>query len=492
MKTIAKQSILTTLSSYLGVIIGYINILWLLPYALEPDQIGLFRTIQDMALLLVPFAQLGLGNGLTKFFPQTKENQYAFFTLSLFVTGLGFLLVLGLFLVFRDSIVSAFAENSPEVIDFLGVVMLITLFSVLNTILDAFCRSFLKIAFPTFVREVLLRLLVSILVGIYLLGYIDFLILMWGLGLVYFAALLATLLYMVHEKLFRLDWNFRVFPKEFIGEFLKYSLITFLGTTGAVLIMKIDSLMVSSMIGLEANAIYTIGFSIAIVIEMPRRAVSQVAMPLISEYFSQSALGKINSLYKEIAVHQLLICLLLFIGIWANIENIYHFVPGNELYSQGKWVVFLIGLGKILDIMFSVNGEIIIFSRHYVFNITATLLMSVAVIVLNLILIPQFGLEGAAFASLLAMVFYNLLKYIYLKRKLDFDPFSWDIVKITGLGLVTYAIQYYLFKDSQSGLSDILIRSTCITGIYLCGIYFLGIAKSTQLSLFEKVKRLKP
>jgi O-antigen/teichoic acid export membrane protein len=492
MKSIARQSILTTISSYLGVLIGYFNVLWLLPYALEPEQIGLFRTIQDIALLLVPFAQLGVGNGITRFYPQSKDKQFAFFSLSLCLSLIGFLLVALLFFVFRESLVAAFAQNSPEVIDFFGVVLFITLFSVLNSILDAFCRSFMKVAIPTFFREVLLRLLVSILVLLYFFTWISFIQLMWGLSIVYFLALTGMIAYMMKIGIFKIELDFTVFPKDFLREFIKYSLITLLGTTGSLLIMKIDSLMVTSMIGLDANAIYSIAFAIAIVIEMPRRAVSQVVMPVIAEHFAQNQPEKINKLYKQVAVHQLLICLLLFLGIWSNVDNLYHFVPNNVIYEAGKWVVFWIGLGKVIDILFSVNGEIIVYSKYYVFNITATFIMSISVIVLNLLLIPLYGIEGAAIASFLAMTFYNLIKYAYVKIRLNLDPFSWDVAKIIILGFVVYLIQFFALMKMEAGLVDMIIRSMLITILYLAGVYYFKIAENSQNELKQKIKGLKP
>jgi O-antigen/teichoic acid export membrane protein len=491
MKPIARQSLLTTVSSYIGVAIGYGNLLWLLPYALQPDQIGLFRTVQDMALLLVPFAQLGIGNGITRFYPKLKAQQFQFFSFSLILALLGFALVMVLFWISKDGLVIAFAANSPEVLQFLGVVLLIAFFSVLNSILDAFCRSFLKIAVPAFFREVVLRLMVSLLVAVYLWKWIYFEQLMWGLAGIYLFTLLGMIGYMIQGNIFKLRFDFD-FPKGIIKEFLKYSLITLLGTTGSILIMKIDSLMVSSMIGLDANAIYTIAFSIAVVIEMPRRAVSQVAMPIVSEYFAKNEFGAINKLYKQIAVHQSLICLLLFLGIWSNVDNLYHFVPNSNIYESGKWVVLLIGLGKMSDIFFSINGEIIVFSRFYVFNITATLIMSVAVVVFNLVLIPTFGIEGAAAASLLAMFLYNLIKYIYLKIRLNFDPFSWDVAKLVVLGLLTYLIQFVIFLDMETGFYNLIARSATIVIFYLGGAILLKIAREEQIALWKKLKGFRP
>ncbi|MDO9554104.1 oligosaccharide flippase family protein [Rhodonellum sp.] len=491
MKKLAKQSLLTTISSYLGVLIGYFNVLWLMPYAMDPEQIGIFRTIQDMALLFVPFAQLGLGNGITRFYPKVKSEQFSFFTLSLLLTLLGFILVAILFFVFKETIISAFAVNSPEVVDFFGVVLFITLFSVLNTILDSFCRSFIKVAVPAFFREVILRLLVSILVGTYFLRFITFDHMMWGLALVYFISLMGMILYMVRIKVFKLKFKFKSFPAGFKTEFIKYSLITLLGTTGAILIMKIDSLMVSSMIGLDANAIYTIAFSVAVVIEMPRRAISQVVMPLVSEYFEKMELDKVGKLYKDVAVHQLLLCTLIFLGVWANIDNLYHFIPNNELYRTGKWVVLWIGLGKLSDVLFSINGEIIVFSRYYLFNITATLLMSIAVIVLNLFLIPIFGIEGAAVASFLAMFFYNLIKFFYIKWRLGFQPFSLDILKIVILGILIFFAQDWLLKEMEPGVGDLALRSVLIVLLYLGGTFVFNIAEETRASFLTFLKKIK-
>ena len=492
MQPIARQSLLTTISSYIGVLIGYFNVLWLLPFVLQPDEIGLFRTLQDMALLLVPIAQLGIGNGITRFFPLVKDKMHAFFTLSLLLTLVGFLVVAALFLIYKNYVIAAFAVNSPEVIDFLGVVLFITLFSVMNTILEAFCRSFMKIAVPTFFREVFNRFLVAALIGLYFLEWLNFDQMIWGLAGLYLLTVGGMLIYMLRIEIFKLDFDFASFPEGFRSEFMKYSLITLLGTAGSVLIMKIDSLMVSSMIGLDANAIYTIAFSIAIVIELPRRAISQVAMPVIAEHFAKDEHTEINKLYKNVAVHQFLICLLLFLGIWSNIDNLYHFVPNNVIYETGKWVVLWIGLAKMADILFSINGEIIVFSKYYIFNITATLIMCVAVVVLNLLLIPIYGIEGAAVASFMSLLFYNLIKYVYLKFRLGFDPFSIDIFKILILGVMTYFLQLFLLQSMQVGLTDIILRSMVVTLIYFAGVYLMGIAKESQKSILQKVKRPRP
>src|SRR5690606_39345265 len=121
-------------------------------------------------------------------------------------------------------------------------------------------------------------------------------------------------------------------------------------------------------------------------------------------------------------------------------------------------------------VLLCVNLFIIFFSLFYVFNITSSLYMCLMVVLLNLLLIPIWGIEGAAAASLLAMFSYNLIKYVYIKKRLGFDPFSWDIAKIVALGLLVYGTNHFLIHTFEPVLLDIFLRSGIIAHLYVLGL----------------------
>ncbi len=488
MGNLASQSIQTTTFSYLGVVIGYFNVLWLYPYAMEASELGTFRTIQDMALLFVPFAQLGLGHGITRFFPKIESNQSAFLSYSFLLAMFGFTIVSLIFLGFKNEIVNLFAVNSPEVIDFLGVVLLITLFALLNSILDAYSRSFLKVAIPTFFREVLLRLLTGVLVGIYLLGWINFAQIMQGLVLVYGLAMGGMLVYLGWLGVLKLDFRWNYFPKGFRTSFIQFSLVTFLATAASTLIMKIDSIMVSSMVSLEANAIYAIAFSMALVIEMPRRAISQVVMPIIADHFAKGNHTEIDKIYKQVSNRQLYICLLLFAGIWSNIDVLYQFIPNGEIYQAGKMVVLFIGLGKLIDVAFSVNSEILVFSKYYRFNLIATIGMSFLIVLLNYWLIPIYGIEGAAIASASVMLLFNLAKFIFLKIRLGFSPFSYETLKILMVGLFAILSGHFKYFELEP-IPRLILTSFSVFATYLVFSMLLNVGQEEWNWIKEKIKK---
>ncbi len=469
MGKVLKQSILTSIYSYIGVLIGFFNTLFLIPYVLQPSDLGLFRVVQDLAILLTPFAQIGLGHGMQKFFPlfsASKHHRQQLLSFMLLASLLGFLAFGLLFFLTKPLILDFFTPNAPQVTQYLNVVLVVTLLMVLNSILDAYARSLLKVAFPAFIREVLIRLFTALLVTAYFLGYLEISGLIYGFILVYASGLLIMWLYLLREKEFALTLKLDLIDKKLVSQIVNYCLITLAATAGSVLVMKIDTVMVTGLMGQEATAIYTTAFFIAVVIEMPRRAVSQTILPILSKELSEQNISEVGRIYKRVATSQYLVCLLIFIGIWANIETLYTLIPKSDIYVKGLWVVFIIGLAKLIDVISSVNGEIIVMSKFYRFNIIATAIMAVATIGFNYLLIPLYGLEGAALASFLAILLYNLVKFIYIKSVLKISPWDKQLLFITLLGAISYAVGYFMPK-LNNGVLDILLRSLVITLTYI-------------------------
>ncbi|WP_053404280.1 hypothetical protein [Persicobacter sp. CCB-QB2] len=60
MGVVIKQGVRASLITYFGVIFGALNFLYIMPKILEPDQIGMIRLLQDLAILLASFVQFSL------------------------------------------------------------------------------------------------------------------------------------------------------------------------------------------------------------------------------------------------------------------------------------------------------------------------------------------------------------------------------------------------------------------------------------------------
>ncbi|MFT6055177.1 MAG: O-antigen/teichoic acid export membrane protein [Roseivirga sp.] len=484
MGIVINQSIKSSVIAYLGVLIGYANVLWLFPYFLESEQIGLFRLIQSSAFLMATFGQFGLSSSLVKFFPRFK-NEKGFLAFTLIGGGVGSLFLFLLTLLFKNQITAYFSQESALFVEYFSITLLISVCLVQFQIFEAYCRSLLKIVIPTLIRDIQLRLSITVLIALFALGIISFDLLIQVLLGVYALMVISIFGYLKSIQSFSFKLDFSFLNKKVLKEIVTYSLFMLIGAGGTQIVLQIDSIMVSGQLGLEATGIYTIAFFIGIVIEMPRRSIAQISSALIAQAFEKEDIPAVNKLYKQTAINQMIIGSLLLIGIWANLENLYSFIPNGQLYISGINVVLFIGLGKLSDMAFGTNGEIIVMSKHYKFNVIAVAILAFLTIGLNLILIPKYGIEGAAIASFLAMLIFNISKFLFVWIKFKIQPFSINTLKFLAIvGVVLFGNQ--LLPPLENVFFDILVRSIAITILF--AILTLGLKVSVEVNgLFKKL-----
>ena len=126
MGVIIRQSVKTTIVTYIGILIGYVNTLWLMPYILEADQIGMLRLLTELALFLVFFAQLGVPLITVKFFPQHNtdaKGQRGFLFFLLVTPMLGFLLFGGVYYIAKDWFMQFFEAHSASFLPYANMVL---------------------------------------------------------------------------------------------------------------------------------------------------------------------------------------------------------------------------------------------------------------------------------------------------------------------------------------------------------------------------------
>jgi len=491
MGLVIRQSFFSTLISYIGVVIGYINLLYLYPKFMQPEQVGLLRTIQDAAILFTPFAQFGLAQTIVRYFPRMVKDQRtsgSFISLMLGLSAIGFAVFFILFKFFENPILSYFEGNAREIINYASLVLWLTLILLLMAVLEAYSRSLLKTIFPNLLREVVARLLLALLIILYFQGYLDYHQFIIGTVFAYLFCLIVLLIYLWLGGHLKLTTQFNQLDSTKFPELIQYSLLSFAGTAGLIIIGKVDSIMISGMIGLAANAVYTTAFYMATVIEVPKRALSQVAMPLIARAFEKNDLNDIAVIYRKTSINQFIIGALLMIGVWINLDNIFQLMPRNEIYQTGKWVVIIIGMGKLADMVFGPSSEIIVLSQYYKFNILLIISLAAVIIISNNLLIPEYGINGAAIGSALALVLFNTAKYIFIYFKLKMQPFDISTGKVFLISVAALGLNLLIPKFDNLFL-DIFIRSGIVT-IFFVTLTLLSKASPDGNSLLNRLLQL--
>jgi O-antigen/teichoic acid export membrane protein len=498
MGIIIRQSVKSTIVSYVGVGIGIFNIVFLATRYFSASQVGLSRVVFENAVLFTSIAHLGVPYIAIKYFARFKGNvnhQHGFLVFLLVYGLVGFLFFSLLYLFSKQLFVHYYQSNSPELIEYYYYLLPIVLFSIYLNIFEAYCQVNERIVVPTIVREIFLKFSNSVLIFLFALHVIDFDRYLFGMIIIMGIGPLLLIGYL--KKLGKLDLkkDFSFLNKSSFKEMMTYGLFIVLGGIGNILATKIDVLMLPAMTNLQSTGIYVIAIFIAMVIEIPKRSISQITTPILANAISRNDMKQVDELYKKTALNQLIVGLLLFLLIWCNIDAIFVIMPNTAVYNQGKYVVFFIALSRLVDMASGVNTEIILNSKYFRFGLTSIAVLAILTISTNLIFIPVYGINGAAFAAALSIFIYTLIKLTYVWIRFRLQPYTQKSLQVIALSLIPFAVTL-IFPVSSDGVVRsmifLVVKSTLIFILFTVLILKFRVSEDVNnlvKALLKKVKR---
>ena len=491
MGIIIKQSIQNIIISYIGIVFGFISTILLFPNILTTDQYGLTRVLLSVALVSSQFAQLGMNNVIIRFFPyyqRSDEARHRLLTLAFLVPLAGFLLFLMLFFIFRDPLISYYSGESELIVDYylylIPLVFSILFFEVLNSYVRALKDSITG----SVISEVLVRILVIGLLIFHYFDWFSFREFMLIFTAIYSIQPVCIITYLIIKKELSFSMPYREETRRLLKGMSVYGAYSLLGGLASLLIGNIDIIMISAMMELNNTAVYAIAFYIGSVIAIPQRSISKIATPVVADLIKNKQFGRVEKLYQRTALNQLIAGSLVFIGVWANLHNVTDLLP--EEYVGIYWVVVVVGLAKLINMATGVNGHIIMNSRFYRYDLYTNILLLVLTIGTNLLLIPVYGIVGAALATAISIFVYNFVKFIIVWVKFDMQPFQWNAGAIVGIAAVCLYISEQI-PYMINFFVDVTVRSLIILLLFTSAVILFRLSEDFQNLALESLKRLK-
>jgi len=479
MGIVINQSIKNTIITFLGFGIGAINTLFMYPYFLGKEYFGLTGYVLSAANILYPIMSFGIQNTLIKFFNEnnkTEEELNSYITYMLFLPLFFIIPLLLLFYFNYDSIAAYESQNNSIIYNFVWLVPIIGIFMGYFEIFYAWLRAHMKSVFESFVKEVFVRILITILLFAVYLKYITASNFIYALVLVYGISLLLVIYYA--NKVKKIVFLFKV-PKQ-SKAILTYTIFIIFSASIANMLLDIDKYMIKYYMKIDNIAYYSVAIYIALVISVPSRAMHQIAYPVTAKLINENKWEELNIFYKKTSITLQVIGGLLFVGILANINQLYLMLP--IAYSKGLFVVFVIGLSKYLDLILGNNNAIIFNSKYYKTILLLGLFLVFLIVILNMYFIPNYGLNGAAIATLIAITLYSLSKLLFVVFKMKLFPFTINTLKSFGIVIATFCL-FYFWNFNFHPIVNIGLKSILIAIFYLYINYYLKLSDDVNVLL---------
>lgn len=266
---------------------------------------------------------------------------------------------------------------------------------------------------------------------------------------------------------------FSMFQKKGAGELLRFAAPIGIYDMLNLLLQRVDIFMVGRYLSTSMAGVYGIAVEVAFALKKVRQSFDPIVIPVISAAHQQGDRSRVLEQYRNVtrwilAIDGALLGVILLAG--DSLLRIF-----GTSFTAGYGALAFLALSIVINGVLGVSELFILIDRPVinVFNSVGALVVNVA---LNLLLIPQFGLTGAAIAITVAYALMNGARLIEVAVLYKIHPFT----RRHGLSLLAAVFASgWAFGFSSlftGGLMSEVFASVFFLGLYLLSLDVLGAA----------------
>lgn len=484
MGIVASQSFKNIISTYLGFFIGAINTLFLYTEFLSDDYYGMVGYMLSLANVIMPLMAFGVHNTIVKFYSafKTRVSLNSFLTLMLFLPMFIIIPISIIGYVCYGAIGDFLSNENPIIKGYLWHTVIIAAALAYFEVFFAWAKVNMQTVFGNFMKEVFHRVGTMLLLFLLHFNVIDIEQFMTGLVVMYIVRMLIMKVYA-----FTIKFPVITFKKiNNLSSILKYSFLIIIAGSVATVLLDVDKVMLGHYIDIKEIAYYNVAIFIAMVIAVPQRSMHQILLPLSAKYLNEKDFDSLDDLSKRSSLNLFIVSGFIFLLIVLNINQLYQIIPKE--FSNGLFVVIIISIAKLYDALSGSNNAILFNSDYYRMVLLFGVILVVSMVGLNMILIPIYGINGAAIATFLAIFFYNSIKIYFVYIKFKMHPFTADFFKIGGVILVSILV-FYFWDFHFHPIINIGLKSVLITVSYLYIIHKFKFSENISSLMDNFLKR---
>ncbi len=494
MSQIRKQSIISTGFVYAGFFIGFINTYLFTRQGspFSPSEYGLTGIFIAVGNLMFAFANMGMVSVVYKFYPYYNDNlpkkKNDLLTWAFLASLIGFCFVVIAGIIFKNLVVQKFGANSPLFVHYYFWIFPFGLSLLVYSMLEVFAWNIRKSILTTFLRELLFRILTTVL--IFLLSYklissFDDFIKLYSFTYGVIAAVL--LIYLSVKKQLYLCFTLSIVTKKFYKKIISLASLIYVGGTVLMIAQFIDTLVIMSVLGTAAAGIFALGSVVAGLVQAPQRGAVAASIPTLSKAWKDKDYNKINLIYQRSGINLLIASLGIFLIIWLNYIDAVKTFGLKPAYLNSQWIFFFLGMARIIDLGTGVNAQIIGTSVFWRFELLSGIILFLLITPLSYILVKQFGINGAGYSNIISFTVYNIIRIIFLQRKFNMHPFSVKTLYAVIIAIICYFICYYTFIHLH-GFFAMVLKSIVFIALYAGAVIYLDLTPDI-LPVLDSIKK---
>jgi len=426
------------------------------------EFLGIYSLANAVTRLTEMFGKFGLDSGVLRYVSMrpVAEDQIQIRNDIRSALSMGFvfsLLVMVVQVLLSGWLVYSIFHGTPLLRTVIIINAFTLPFSVLTSIAASATQGFKLLKYKVFVTNIFVPvvLLMTMIVVYFLISSEMTIILPMAISAI--AGFVAIFIFL--KKLTHIRFS-SLFPITYSHEILKFSyplmFITIIGTFMHWLdIMMLGYFTDTSTVGLYHPATRAAGLLRIVLV-----AFMGIFTPMMSEYHRKNDLIKMNRLYK-LVVRWIISLSLPFAIIMILYSKKVMLLFGVQYLSSAD-VLSILTLAAFIQSCTASGGSTLFMAGFSKVNLINSIVVLILNVILNFLWIPQFGIMGAAYATLVSMTVLAIMRLIEVKWIVKIQPFSIKMLKpfIAGSGMI---LVLYFIKPIVFSMHTILTLLITIT-----------------------------
>ncbi len=478
MGIVQRQVISNNLLALVGVGIGAVAQLYI--YTLDLEVKGYADALMKWAQLLAPFFMLGTTSVMVRMLPYVPGSRQsgasrlfgrALMVLLVTVCTVGVVLILG----GADYLASAVAGGAE--IGYLGthpylILALVSVFGLIS-ILTTHLTNAHSVAVPVIASSIIPKvgMIGLILLTVYNLIQRDGL----GFGLIVIYGISVVFLWWFAKSRGAGSFSLNSLNLDRKSRRQLYALggYSTLGAFGSVIATHIDTVFVNTYLGDINTAIYSFAIFATTVIQLPNKAVHSITSPIIAQAWKEGNLEVLGKLYRDSASVLLAAGSVIYVGALVCLPFVYQLAERTEDLALSYWVFVYLGAGTLFDLMTSINANLIGNTDYFRWNVVFVLLLGFTNIGLNYLFIVMlgYGITGAAMATALSLLLYNLVKTIFVYFRMELHPLDRGMLATLATTVGAWLLAT-LLPEFEVPLLNIVVRGSLVVLVFFLYLRF--------------------
>jgi O-antigen/teichoic acid export membrane protein len=466
-------------------------IAFILARLLGAGQYGSYNLALSALGVATGLALFGLDTALVRYIPvfvSRRDEAGLWGTLQLGIgisTIVSILLGAGLFIAADPIAKQLFHE--PNLTLLLRVVSFIIPFFTLGTVAAAATQGFKKMQYAALTRDIVPPLMrVLLVVGLAIVGLNAV-----GALVIFFLTAVTSAVMALYflNKLFSLRRSLRTAHRN-TKEIFRFSISVYLTDLMLLFQENVQTLLLGALNTMISVGRFAIASQLNLIGSMFQGSITTAARPIIAELHDRGAREQMGHMYQTASKWIFAFNLPLFLILVlfpAQILSLF-----GKGFVEGSTALVLLTCGKMVDISTGMCGAVIDMTGYTLLKLINAITQFALSMSLSILLIPRWGIIGAAVAALIGISGVNLLRLVEVFILFRLLPYNMSYIKPITAGFVALVVlqAVNLLLPFERHNIHTAIGVVVLIATYIGMILVLGLAPEDRAVLARMWKRL--